>query len=162
MSTKSNTDAPNYDVEVQADDLITDLAERATEYATDYEKKRRWWLDSPPHDEFVEARDWMQEARGGQRAVGEAIAALQPENHSVLPRCYRNADGTVDVRGFMAWLSRQADRAHEASSGPHGQTRHADESETAFAKMLSLLRDEYDVGFPRFDDLGGVLEEDLP
>lgn len=157
MST--TTDAgPDYDVEIDADDLLADLAERAAEYGRDYEEKRRWWHESlDTLEPWHEASHWMLEARGGQRAYAEAIAAIQPGGG------YRNDDGTVDVHRYMHRLSTFADQCHEDSYGPYAETRQADEAETAYAKILSVLRDEYNIGWPRLDDVGGTpIEEDLP
>lgn len=156
-TTDTKTDAPNYNVEIAADELLSDLATKAAEYGEEYEEKRQWWTGSfDDRREWLDAKYWMLEARGGQRAYSEALAKLQPGG-----RC-RNDDGTVDVRNFMRYLSRAADDCHDRSSGGYQNTRQADEGETANAKMLSLLRDEYGVGWPRFDDLGGVLDEDMP
>lgn len=156
-------DRPDYDVEIDADELLTDIAEMAAEYGEDYEEKRRWWMESPPHDEFVAARGWMQEAAGGQLALSHVVAALQPENHSLMVDCHRREDGTVNVRELMAWLSEQADAAHERSGNSLNPNRQANEAETAYVSVLSLLRDDYGVGWPRLDDVGGnPLEEDLP
>lgn len=152
---------PNYDVEIDADELLADLADIAAEYGEDYEEKRRWWTESPVYDEFHEARFWMLEARGGQRALSHAIAALQPENNCITVGCYREADGTVDVRGFMSWLSEEADAAHERR-GSSSPSRQASEAESAYNKALRLLREDYGVGWPRLDDLGGIKEEDRP
>jgi hypothetical protein len=155
-------DGPNYDVQIDADELLADLAERAAEYGHEYEEKRELWQESlDTSDLWQQANYWMQEARGGQRAYSEAIAALQPEHHSVLVTTYRTDDGTVDVRGYMRWLSNLAEDAYERA-GSSVSNPAANESETAYCKILSLLREEYGVGHPRFDDLGGVLEGDLP
>lgn len=155
---EENTDGPDYGVTVEADELLADLAERAAEYGLDYEEKNRWWRESLESGvgEFVEARYWKLEARGGQRAYSEAIAAIQPGG--------RFRDGAhVDVRGFMSWLIRMADDYHGRSHGGYTSTRQPDEAETACSRMLSLLRDDYGVGWPRLDDVGGTpLEEDLP
>ncbi|MGQ3723495.1 hypothetical protein [Natrialba aegyptia] len=164
MSTKSTpTDGPDYDVQIDADELLADLAMIAAEYAADYAEKDRWWRDSlETFEEHTEARYWSLEAMGGRIAVAEAMRKLHAETKYGSTGRFHNADGTVAVREFMAWLSQRADDAHERSHGPYTETRQADEAETAYAKIISLLRDEYDVGWPRFDDLGGVLECDLP
>jgi hypothetical protein len=148
---------PNYDVEVDADELLADLAKRAADYAHDHDEKRRWWRESfDMVSEFHDARYWMLEALGGRRAYQYAMVELQPGGR------YRNDDGTVDVRGFMSWLSDLSEEAHEAARGDYTTTREADEAETAYVKMQSVLRDDYDVGWPRFDEVGGVRERDLP
>lgn len=150
-------DGPNYDLRIKADELLADLAEGAASYGEDYEEKRSWWRESPTYDPFTEARYWMLEARGGQRAYSMTIPTIQPGGR------FRNGDGTVDVRGLMRWLSNRADSAHDDSHGPYTETRQADEAETAFASILSLLRDDYGVGWPRLDDVGGTPREcDLP
>jgi len=149
---------------VVADELIADLVADAVAYAEKYEEKREWWQESlDAADEFHDARYWMMEARGGQRAYSEAIAALQPENHNVLVDSYRNDDDTVDVRAFMAWLSDAASSAHDRSRDGMNRNPQADEAESAYTSILSLLRDDYGVGWPRLDDVGGnPLECDLP
>lgn len=167
MSKSQQTDGPNYDVQIDADDLLETLAERAAEHARKMYKHRRdhreydmWWEREP--GQLSQYMLWELEELGALRSYSLTITHLQPEaSHSW--RCeYRNDDGTVDVRGLMQWLERESERAHEDSYGPHSETRQADAAETAFAKILSLLRDEYGVGWPRFDELGGVLEGDLP
>lgn len=160
--TDTETSGPDYDVTVEANELLEDLAKRAAEYGENYEENRQWWRESPAYDEWHEARYWMQEARGGQRAYSEAIAAIQPGETWRAGR-FRNDDGTVDVRAFMAWLSDAASEAHERSHGDYTETRQADERETALVAVLSLLRDDYGVGWPRLDDIGGnPVEADLP
>jgi len=150
-------DTPNYDIRIDADELLVDLAERAAEYGHDYEEKRQWWRESlDTVDEWHDARYWMLEARGGQRAYRDVLATLQPGGR------FRTDDGTVDVRAFMRWVSQRADAAHDDRHGTHGETRQADEAESAFARVLAVLRDDYGVGWPRIDDLGGVVEADLP
>lgn len=154
---------PTYDVDVEADELIADIAELAAEYGADFEEKRQWWQESPAYDPFTEAEMWMLEARGGQRACGKAVALLQPE--SAVAGCseFRDADGTVDVRGYMRWLLDSHDAAHERSYGGHRETRQADEAESAYSRILSLLRDEYGVGWPRLNSVSGTpVEKDLP
>lgn len=164
MSTNAHhTDAPNYEVEIDADDLLETLAERAAEYATDHAEKDRWWRESlAMATEHTEARYWALEALGGRNAVADTMVELQRETKHGRPGRYRNADGTVDVRGFMASVSRLADEAHDRSHGPYTETRQADEAETAYAAVLSLLRDEYGVGWPRMGEHGNPLEGDLP
>jgi hypothetical protein len=164
MSSQTQSDAPDYDVKIDADELLTRLVVDSANYGEQYEEKRQWWSESLDHcDEWHEARYWMQEARGGQRAYSEAIAALQPEAHALLVDCYRNNDGTVDVRGYMAWLSKRATEAHERSGSVPGRNPQADEAESAYTSILSTIRDGYGVGWPRLDDVGGnPLECDLP
>lgn len=149
--------APDYDVEIEADDLLRDLAERAARYGKQYEEHRDSWRRSWDWQiHFHEARCWMLEDAGGRRAYSEVIGAIQPGGR------FRNDDGTVDVRGLMAWISTRSDEAHKDARGDYTGTRQADEAESAFAKILPVLRDDYGVGWPRFNDLGGVLERDLP
>lgn len=151
-----NDDTPNYGIDVQADELLAELAERADDYGRNYEEKRRWWTESLEyHQEHTEARYWMHEARGGQRALADVISQLHPGGR------FRNADGTVDVRGLMRWVNDRADAAHDRSHGPYTETRHADEAETAYVSVLSLLRDDYGVGWPRLDEHGNALAEDM-
>jgi len=155
---KADAGGPNYEVEIDADELLARLADDAASYGADYEEKRQWWRESLTYsDEWTEARYWMFEARGGQRALSETLAKLQPGGE------FRNDDGTVAVRGLLRWLSRRADSAHDRSHGPYTETRHADEAETAFASAISTVRNEWPVGWPRLDDIGGnPIQEDLP
>lgn len=153
---------PDYEVEVDADELIADLVEMSQDYAEKHDKHRRQYRESldtfnPWHD----ARYWTLEALGGLRATSEAIASLQPEAHSPLITTYRNDDGTVDVRALMQWLDQQSTETNERRNGPYSKTRQASEAHSAIASVISLLRDDYGVGWPRFDDLGGELECDL-
>jgi|GEM_PF-4782486 len=157
-------DSPDYDVRIDADELLADLVEQAQDYAEDHSEKREWWHDSfDTTAEWTEARYWMQEALGGRKATSEAIAALQPEAHTIhAPNC-RNDDGTVDVRAFLRWLSEEADAEHERSYGDYTETRQADEAETAYCRIMSTVRNDYGVGWPRLDDVGGTpLEADMP
>jgi len=161
---RSDSDTPDYDVRIDADELLADLVEQAQDYAEDHDEKRGWWYESlDSYNEWREARCWMQEARGGLKATGEAIAALQPESHSIhAPNC-RNDDGTVDVRAFLRWLSNEASDAHDRSHGSYTETRQADEAETAYTNAIFTVRDEHGVGRPRLDNLGGnPLECDMP
>jgi len=164
MSTNAHqSDAPNYEVEIDADDLLESLADLAGEYARDHAEKDRWWRESlETVSEYTEARYWALEALGGRRAIAETMVELQGETKYGRRGRYRNADGTVDVRGLMAWVSRRGDAAHEDARGDYTETRQADEAETACATVLSLLRDEYDVGWPRLGEHGNPLEGDLP
>jgi hypothetical protein len=158
MSESAQTNGPNYDVDIDADDLLAYLAEMSRHYAEDYVEKRQWWSDYVGKaDGFEEARYWMLEALGGRKAVTDAMAQIQPGG-----QC-RNDDGTVAVRAFIRYLTDEGDHAHERSYGPYNETRQADEAETAYAKIISMVRDEYGVGWPRLDDLcGNPLECDLP
>jgi hypothetical protein len=159
----SDTEAPDYDVDIDADELLENLVTEAVEYAEDYEEKRRWWTESlETAQECHEARRWMQQARGGQRAYSETIAALHPENHCPLVDSYRNDDGSVDVRGLLRWLSNCAESAHERR-GTLNRNPQAGEAEHAYTRIISTLREEYGIGWPRLDDVGGnPLECDLP
>ena len=159
----SHEDAPNYDVEIEASDLLVDLADGAAKYGQKHEEYREMWMESlDTFEEFYDARYWMLEAVGGRRAYSNAIAVLQPGETWRAGR-YLNDDGTVDVRGYMKWLSQQSSEAHEASHGPFTETRQADEAASAFARILSTLRDDYGIGWPRLDDLGGnPLPVDMP
>jgi len=157
-------DSPDYDVHIDADELLADLVEQAQDYAEDHTEKREWWHDSfDSATEWTEARYWMLEALGGLEATDQAIAALQPGAHTIhAPNC-RNDDGTVDVRAFLRWLGDESDAAHERSYGDYTETRQADEAETAYCRIMSTVRDDYRVGWPRLDDVGGnPLEADLP
>ena len=156
--------APDYDVRIDADELLADLVEQAQDYAEDHSEKRGWWHDSfDTTRAWTEARYWMQEALGGRKATAEAIAALQPETNTIhAPNC-RNDDGTVDVHAFLRWLGDESDAAHERSYGDYTETRQADEAETAYCRIMSTVRDDYGVRWPRLDDVGGnPLEADLP
>lgn len=149
---------PNYDHEIAAADVLNAFAADAADYAHDHDEKRRRWRESfDMASEFHDARYWMLEALGGRRAYHDAMIELQSGGR------FRNEDGTVKLRGFMAWLSDRAESAHERSHGDYTETRQADEAETAYTEMLSTLRDEFGVGWPRLDDLGGnPLECDMP
>ena len=144
--------APDYSVRVEADELLADLAEKAAQSARDHAYHARCWRD----DDWWQYREWMQEERKKMTAYARAIAMLQPERHShTVPRGeFVAEDGTVNVREFMRAASRLGDDAHDRGSRP---------AESAYAKVDSLLRNEYGIGWPRLDDLGGnPLEEDLP
>lgn len=164
MSTSTpHSDAPNYDLEIDADDLLESLAALAADYASDHAEKDCWWRESlDMATEHTEARYWALEALGGRHAVAATMVELQGQTKHGRAGRYRNADGTVDVRGFMASVSRLGDEAHERAQGPYAETRQADEAETAYSKVLSLLRDEYGVGWPRMGEHGNPLECDLP
>jgi len=153
---------PNYDTEIDADELVSDLVEMSTEYARDVVEKRRWQRQAPLHDPYHDARYWELEALGGRCQTAEVIATLQPENTLIPSRNYRNEDGTVDVRGLMRWLSKVSEWTNEDRNGPYQETRQASEAHSAVSDIISMLRDDYGVGWPRFDDLGGRLECDLP
>lgn len=143
--------APDYSVHVEADELLADLAEKAAQSAREHAYHARCWRD----DDWWQYRQWMQEERKKMTAYATAIAMLQPERYCyTVPRGEFVADDrTVNVREFMRATSSLGDDAHDRDSRP---------AESAYARVLSLLRDEYGVGWPRFDDLGGVLEADLP
>lgn len=148
---------PDYSRAIDADKLLRRFAAHAADYAYDHDEKRQWYQESldmltAHHD----ARLWMLEALGGRRAFREAMVTLQPGGR------FRNDDDTVAVRSFMAWLSERAEVAHKRSYGPYAETRQADEAETAYTRMLSILRDDFGVGWPRMDEVGGVKEGDLP
>lgn len=155
MSSHSSEDEacpPNYEVVIDVDELLADLAKKAASSAREHAYHARHWRD----DDWWQYRQWMQEERKTMKAYATAIAMLQPESHGVtVPRGEFVADdGTVNVRKFMREISRLGDDAHD---------RDAREAESAYAKVNSLLRNEYDIGWPRLDDLGGIpLEEDLP
>lgn len=163
-SASSQPDAPNYDVVIDADELLADLADRAAEYAEDYAEKDRWWRESLDYaTEHTEARYWALEALGGRTAYARVIATLQPENNLPALHCFLEKDGTVAVRDLMSWLSNRQQAAHDDAHGPYTETRQASEAASAYAKILSLIRDDYGVGWPRLDDVSGTpLESDLP
>ena len=153
-------DRPNYDVDVLAADLIADLVEKSAEHAKRQEEYRRYSREDPFWNEPLY---WALEQLGAQRAYGRAIAVIQPENHMIPSYSFVDDGGFVKVREYMAWLSRQAKREHEDSYGPYTETRQADFAESAYAKVLSLIRNDYGVGWPRLDEVGGnPLPEDLP
>jgi hypothetical protein len=152
------TDRPDYSVEIEADELLSDIANMAAGYGTEYEENRRSAEELAP---FPEARRWMLEARGGQRALSDVVAALQPENHGVGLPTFRRQDDTVDVRELMKWLSRESDATNDRRNTSR-YNHQASEAHSAYCKVTSLLRDDYGVGWPRIDELGGVMECDLP
>lgn len=161
---RTTDDGPDYGVEVQADELLADLVEMAQDAAERRDEYREWVRDEMEYGYSVDPQFQylVTEQTGLLTALGQAIACLQPENHGVLVRCFREDDGTVDVRGFMQWLSKEADAAHEVVN----ERRNAPLSskmETGYCRVMALLRDDYGVGWPRLDDLGGnPLPEDLP
>lgn len=161
---RDDSEAPDYDVGIDADELLEDLAEIAADYGRDYEEKNGWWRDSFDAPEpFHEARFWAMEAYGGRAALGEAIAAIQPESHALAARNFREDDGTVDVRGYMHWLKANADAARrDRGRQTGGSKRAAAEREWGNCKVLRLIRDEYGVGWPRTDEYGNPLEADRP
>ena len=150
--------APNYDVEIDADALLADLAEHAAEYGQQYEDHRRTWEDSFDYaTPFYDAKYWMLEAVGGRRAYADTLARLQADGR------FRARDGTVRVRALLRWLGERSEQTNEARNGDYTDTRQASEAHSAYASIISTLRDEYGVGWPRLDDLGGSpLECDLP
>lgn len=149
---------PKYDLEIAAADVLNAFAADAADYAHDHDEKRQLWRDScDMPSEFHEARYWMLEALGGRRAYHNAMIELQPGGK------FRNEDETVALREFMAWISERAEAAHQRAYGGYTETRQADEAETAYTQMLSTLRDEFGVGWPRLDDTGGnPLDCDMP
>ena len=156
-ASSGHENGPNYDVEIAADELLTDLAESAAGYGEEVVENRQSWRESWDWaSEFRETRYWMLEALGGRRAYATVMAKIQPGGR------FRNDDGTVDVRGLMRFVSDRSSEAHERSYGDFTETRQADEAESAYASILSTIRDKYGVGWPRFDDVGGVMERDLP
>lgn len=159
----SHEEGPDYDVEIDADELLETLAEDAAHYGEDYEEKRRWWFDSfEAVADFPEARIWMLEARAAQEAYSEVLAALQPESRSY--KCFREEDGSVDVRGLMSWVSEKGDQAHERRNqrSKHALSAQASKAESAYSSILSTLRDDFGVGWPRLDVGGNPIPEDQP
>jgi len=160
-------DSPNYDVEVDADELLADLAERAGEHYDRMNERERH------HREYVQtdlSRDPTKlsraqldalESLGALEAYSNAIAMLQPESEHW--KNFRGGDG-VDVRGFMKEMSRLCDREDdERNKRAYRENRQAQGAHSAYAKIISVLRDDYGVGWPRLDDVSGTaLEEDLP
>lgn len=145
------------DATVQADELIEELAEMSAEYGEDYEEKRGWWVDSLDHRrEFLDAKYWMMEALGARRATAWAIAELQPGGR------FRDTDGTVDLQGYMTWLERASEEAHQRSKGPYQKTRQADEAESAYAAVLSLLRNDYGFCLSLAGEITRTMEADMP
>lgn len=159
---RSQQEAPNYEVEIQADELLSDLAEMAAEYARDVVENREWWEESPVYDRFDQARYWELEAIGGRRAISQTMRKLHPETKYGTRGPYLNDDGTVDVRGLLEWLSKAADDAHERRRGSYEETRQPAEAESAYVSVISLIRDGYGVGWARIDEIGRVVEADLP
>lgn len=164
MSETATQQGPDYDVEIDADELLADLVELSQKYAREYAEHDRMWRESlDTFEPFHDAKYWALEDLGGRDAIAQAILGLQPAGDAYFAGRYRREDGTVDVREFMRWLSQRAEYAHEDSYGPYTETRQASESETAYVKVISLLRDDYGVGWPRLDDVGGnPLEADMP
>jgi hypothetical protein len=157
-------DAPDYDITIHTDDVLADLVEMAQDAAERRDEYRQWHrrelergYDINPQYEY-----WVREQTGLLTALGRAIAALQPEQHHVLVDGCRQADGTVAVRDYMRWLSDAADGAHQVVNEKRDAPR-ASKMETGYSRVLSVLRDDYGIGWPRLDDVGGnPLECDLP
>jgi len=159
--TESDADAPDYEVTVRASELREDLAEAAATHGKRMAEYRRY----DRNEGFVPGRpagqlSWYArqavEERKAVRAYATALAMLQPEHYgATVPRGEFVADdGTVNVREFMREISELGDAAYE---------RGAREAESAYASVTSLLRNDYGIGWPRLDDLGGnPIEEDLP
>lgn len=158
MST-TQTDGPNYDAEIDAAELRQDLAARAAKHAekaTEYRRDGREWEESggwwgrPPGQLSQYAR-WELEEMAAADAYGHALAKLQPADR------FRNRhryveDGQVKVREFMRMLHTNVEETNDRRHGDYqASARHS-----AYAKVLSLLRNEYGVGWPRLDDLGGT------
>jgi len=154
---RSGEAPPNYDVDINADELLADLAETAAGYGEEVVENRQSWRRSWDWaTEFREAKYWMLEAIGGRRAYADIMAAIQPGGR------FRNDGGTVDVRGLMQALDHKSTTTNEDRNGPYSETRQASEAHSAYSRIISTLRDDYGVGWPRFDDLGGRLECDMP
>lgn len=153
-ATQDADDCPDYDVTVETTDLLADLAENAAYHARQHAKHARNWRE----DDWWQYRRWMLEESAAMQAYRTAIAMLQPGRHDVLvPSGEFTDDGTVRVREFMREISRLGDDAHE-----RGSTQ-ARKAARMYARIESVLRDDYGVGWPRLDDIGGTpLEEDLP
>jgi len=169
MSQATNHDgAPNYEVEIDAAELREDLAELSAKHAKRAEEYRRWDREHfeyalpdqlPPPGDLTEFGYDALEQSGRVRAFGDAIAKLQPAGRTR----YLNDDGTVRVREFMRWLKRRGDAAHEDRYGPWKETRGASGAESAYAKALSVIRNEYGVGWPRLDEVSATaIPEDEP
>jgi len=142
---------------IDANELLVDLAEESAVYGKDVVENRRTWRRSWDWaTEFREARYWMLEAIGGRRAYSTIMGEIQPGGR------FRNADGTVDVRGLMQTLHQYSSTTNEERNGPYSETRQASEAHSAYSSIISTLRDDYEVGWPRVDDLGGRLECDMP
>lgn len=154
-------DTPNYDVRIEAVKLISDLAAKAETHGERLAEYRRYdreesFVPGRPAGQLSEYQRWALEEKKKARAYATAIAMLQPESHgTTVPRGeYVSEDGTVNVRKYMREISRLGDDAHD---------RGARNAESAYAKVQSLIRNEYGVGWPRLDDLGGnPIEADLP
>lgn len=149
---------PNYEVTIDATEVLQDLADDAAHYGEKYEYARETWENSlTDPTPFHEARYWMLEAIGGRRAYSDTLAKLQPGGR------FRNDDGTVDVRGLLRWLRNRSQETNEARNGDYTKTRQSSEAHSAYTSIISTLRSDYGIGWPRLDELGGTpLECDLP
>lgn len=165
MKVQSNTDAgPDYSVQIDAEEIRKDLAAKAAAKARKADEHRQECRDYCPSNalelapgELCQYQRWALEEFAAARAYARALLRLQPRpDLSYTPDDV--TDGAVDVRSFMRWLKNRCEDTNDRRHGDY-QTSAA---HSAYADVLSLLRDEYGVGWPRFDDLGGVLEEDLP
>ena len=132
-------DSPDYDVHIDADELLADLVEQAQDYAEDHTEKREWWHDSfDSATEWTEARYWMLEALGGLEATDQAIAALQPGAHTIhAPNC-RNDDGTVDVETVTNLSADVVLAANVTKSGTIDQLRSAGTTVYHFGEVQSM------------------------
>lgn len=150
---------PDYDVEIQASDLLEDIAGRCAQHARQHAYHRRTIQDDPT---WKEPQIWEAEEHSAMNAYWNALIKLQPTGAASAGR-FLNDDGTVDVRGYMLWLSDRADAAHQDAGTFTTSQMMARKAEHAYSKTLSIIREDHGVGWPRLDELGGnPLEEDLP
>lgn len=133
----------NYDVEINADELLVDLAKVAAGYGEEVVENRKSWRRSWNwNTEFHEAKYWMLEAIGGRRAFADIMINIQPNGR------FRNNDGTVDVHRMMQALDHKSTTTNEDRNGPYTETRQASGAHSAYCRIISTLRDDYGIGWP--------------
>ena len=157
---------PNYDVEIDAQELATDVAElsaRRARKAAEYNRDARnepVRLDRDP-GELTQYQRWAVKEEAAMMAFGNVIAMLHPADKYGKNTRYVD-NGSVKVRALLRELSRRCSETNERRNGYDINSQQAGEEHSAYAKVISLIREEYAVGWPRFNDVGGRLQEDLP
>ena len=163
---KADTAGPNYDLEIDADELAADIAAlsaRRARKAAEYNRDARnepVSLDREP-GQLTQYQRWAIKEEAARMAFANVIAMLQPAD-KYGPNSRYVDDGLVKVRALLRELSRRGSETNERRNGYDINSQQAGEEHSAYAKVISLIREDYAVGWPRFDDIGGRLQEDLP
>jgi len=158
---------PNYDVEIDAQELATDVAElsaRRARKAAEYNRDAREEPVPLDHEygELTEYQRWALVEESAMWAFADVIAMLQPADKSG-PNTRYVDDGSVKVRDLLRALSRRSTEANERRNGYDTSSKQAREAHHAYSKVISLIRNDYAVGWPRLDDIGGTpIPEDKP